>query len=149
MSVMQTVERIYFRESGMGRGQTFWWDRASQTLRAEDEEELLGPWYPKGRLFLDEEEHPLFRKLTEEDIYLIDMWSDRFNANEWREYSDPESFTIIGGTDWEIHVTTENGTEIISRSNVFPPGWEMIRELLYGYYDAGSNRKDEEVEGEQ
>jgi hypothetical protein len=85
MSVMQTVERIYFRESGMGRGETVWWDRASQTLRAEDEEELLGPWYPKGRLFLDEEEHPLLRKLTEEDIYLIDMWSDRFNANEGRE----------------------------------------------------------------
>lgn len=39
---MQTVERIYFRESGMGRGQTFWWDRASRTVRAEDEEGLLG-----------------------------------------------------------------------------------------------------------
>lgn len=146
---MQTVERIYFRESGMGRGQTFWWDRASRTVRAEDEEELLGPWYPKGRLFLDEEDHPLFRKLTEENIYLIDMWSDRFNANEWREYADPESLTMMDGTAWEIHVTTENGTEKVSRSNVFPPGWEMIRELLYGYYDAGSNRKDEEGEDEQ
>lgn len=41
--MMRTVERIYFRESGMGRGQTFWWDRASRTVRAEDEEELLGP----------------------------------------------------------------------------------------------------------
>ncbi|AOS99475.1 hypothetical protein ESP131_04005 [Exiguobacterium sp. U13-1] len=146
---MQTVERIYFRESGMGRGQTFWWDRASRTLHAEDEEGLLCPWYPKRRLFLDEEEHPLFRKLTEEDIYLIDMWSDRFNADEWREYADPESLTIIDGTDWEIHVTTEHGTEKVLRSNVFPPGWEMIRELLYGYYDAGNNREDEEGEGER
>ncbi len=147
--MMQTVERIYFRESGMGRGPRFWWDRASRTVRAEDEEELLGPWYPKGRLFLDEEDHPLFRKLTEEDIYLIDMWSDRFNANEWREYADPESLTMMDGTDWEIHVTTEHGTEKVSRSNVFPPGWEMVRELLYGYYGAGSNREDEEGEGEQ
>lgn len=146
---MQTVERIYFRESGMGRGQTFWWDRASRTLHAEDEEGLLCPWYPKRRLFLDEEEHPLIRKLTEEDIYLIDMWSDRFNADEWREYADPESLTIIDGTDWEIHVTTEHGTEKVLRSNVFPPGWEMIRELLYGYYDAGNNREDEEGEGER
>lgn len=146
---MQTVERIYFRESGMGRGQTFWWDRASRTVGAEDEEELLGPWYPKDFLFLDEEDHRLFRKLTEEDIYLIDMWSDRFNADEWREYSDPESLMIIDGTDWEIHVTTENGTEKLSGSNIYPPGWEMIRELLYDYYGAGSNREDEEGEGER
>lgn len=146
---MQTVERIYFRESGMGRGQTFWWDRAGRRVRAEDEEELLGPWYPKGLRYLEEEDHPLFRKLTEEDIYLIDMWSDRFNAEKWWEYEDPESLTIMDGTAWEIHVTTENGTEKVSRSNVFPPGWRMIRELLYGYYDAGSNRKDEEVESEQ
>ncbi|MFY7750639.1 MAG: hypothetical protein ACOVQU_02520 [Exiguobacterium acetylicum] len=147
--MMQTVERIYFRESGMGRGQTFWWDRASRTVRAEDEEELLGPWYPKGRLFLDGEEHPLFRKLTEEDIYLIDMWSDRFDAEVWRNYPYPEGVMICDGTDWEIHVTTENGTEKLSGSNIYPPGWWMIRELLYGYYDAGSNRKDEEGEDEQ
>lgn len=146
---MQIVERIYFRESGMGRGQTFWWDRAGRTVRAEDEEELLDPWYPKGRLFLDEGEHPLFRKLTEEDIYLMDMWSDRFDAEKWREYEDSESLTMMDGTDWEIHVTTEHSTEKVSRANVFPPGWEMIRELLYGYYDAGSNRKDEEGEAEQ
>lgn len=146
---MQTVERIYFRESGMGRGQTFWWHRATRTVRAEDEEGLLCPWYLKGLLFLDEEDHPLFRKLTEEDIYLIDMWSDWFDAEKWREYSDPESLTMMDGTDWEIHVTTEHGTEKVSRSNVFPPGWEMVRELLYGYYDARSNRKDEEREDEQ
>lgn len=79
---MQTVERIYFRESGMGRGQTFWWDRASRTVRAEDEEGVLCPWYLKGLLFIDEEDHPLFRKLTEEDIYLIDMWSDWFDAEK-------------------------------------------------------------------
>lgn len=145
---MQTVERIYFRESGMGRGQTFWWDRASRTLHAEDEEGLLGPWYPKGRLFLNEEDHPLLRKLTEEDIYLIDMWSERFDAEAWRNYPYPEGILICDGTDWEIHVTTEHDTEKVSRSNVFPPGWEMIRELLYGYYDAGSNREDEEGEGE-
>lgn len=132
----------------MGRGQTFWWDRASQTVRAEDEEELLGPWYPKDFFFLDEEDHRLFRKLTEEEIYLIDMWSDRFNAEKWREYEDPESLTMMDGTTWEIHVTTEHGTEKVLRSNVFPPGWEMIRELLYGYYDARSNREDEEEEGE-
>ncbi len=146
---MQTVERIYFRESGMGRGQTFWWDRASRTVRAEDEEELLASWYPKGLRYLEAEDHPLFRKLTEEDIYLIDMWSDWFDAGKWREYSNPESLTMMDGTDWEIHVTTEHGIEKVSRSNVFPPGWEMIRELLYGYYDAGSNRKDEEGEDEQ
>lgn len=46
---MQTVERIYFRESGMGIGQTFWWDRASRTVRVEDEEKLLGPWSPISR----------------------------------------------------------------------------------------------------
>lgn len=146
---MQTVERIYFRESGMGRGQTFWWDRASQTVRAEDEEGLLGLWYPKGLLFLDEEDHPLFRKLTEEDIYLIDMWSDRFDAEVWRNYPYPEGILICDGADWEIHVTTENGTEKLSGSNIYPPGWWMIRELLYGYYDAGSNREDEEWEDEQ
>lgn len=145
---MQTVERIYFRESGMGRGQTFWWDRASRTVRAEDEEEILAPWFPHGLIFSDEMD-PLLIKLTEEDIYLIDMWSDLFNAEKWREYEDPESLTMIDGTVWEIHVTTEHGTEKVSHSNVFPPGWEMIRELLYGYYDAGSNRKDEEGEDEQ
>lgn len=144
---MQTVERIYFRESGMGRGQTFWWDRASRTVRAEDEEELLVPWYPPGLIF-PKEIDLLLIELTEEDIYLIDMWSDRFNADEWREYSDPESLTMMDGTEWEIHVTTEHGTEKVSRSNVFPLGWEMIRELLYGYYDAGSNREDEEWEDE-
>jgi len=149
MITMQTVERIYFRESGMGRGQTFWWDRASRRVRAEDEEGLLGPWYPKGLLFLDKEDHPLFRKLTEEDIYLIDMWSDLFNADEWREYTDPESLRMMDGTAWEIHVMTENGTEKLSGSNIYPPGWWMIRELLYGYYDAGSNREDEEWEDEQ
>ncbi|HAB34230.1 MAG TPA: hypothetical protein DCE40_09065 [Exiguobacterium sp.] len=146
---MQTVERIYFRESGMGRGQTFWWDRTSQTVRAEDEEKLLGPWSPKGLRYLEEEDYPLFIKLMEEDIYLIDMWSDLFNAEKWREYEDPESLTMMDGTDWEIHVTTEHGTEKVSRSNVFPPGWEMIRELLYGYYDAESNRKAEEWRDEQ
>lgn len=145
---MQTVERIYFRESGMGRGQTFWWHRATRMVRAEDEEEVLAPWIPHG-LILPDEMDPLLIKLTEEDIYLIDMWSDLFDAEKWREYSDPESLTIMDGTDWEIHVTTEHGTEKVSRSNVFPPGWEMIRELLYGYYDAGSNREDEEGEGEQ
>ena len=143
---MQTVERIYFRESGMGRGQTFWWDRASRTVRAEDEERrLFGWWFQE--LNLPEELNPLLIELTEEDIYLIDMWSDRFNADEWREYADPESLTIIDGTDWEIHVSTEHGTEEVSCSNVFPPGWEMIRELLYGYYGAGSNREDEEGGG--
>lgn len=145
---MQTVERIYFRESGMGRGQTFWWDRASQTVRAEDEERRLSGWWFQ-ELNLPEELNPLLIELTEEDIYLIDMWSDRFNADEWREYSDPESLMIIDGTDWEIHVTTENGTEKLSGSNIYPPGWWMIRELLYGYYDAGSNREDEEGKGEQ
>lgn len=146
--MMQTVERIYFRESGMGRGQTFWWDRASRTVRAEDEERRLSGWWFQ-ELNLPEELNPLLIELTEEDIYLIDMWSDRFNADEWREYSDPESLMIIDGTDWEIHVTTENGTEKLSGSNIYPPGWWMIRELLYGYYDAGSNRKDEEGEDEQ
>ncbi|WP_410502348.1 hypothetical protein RIF24_01855 [Exiguobacterium acetylicum] len=146
---MKTVEQIYFRESGMGRGQAFWWDRASRTIRAEDEEELLGPWCPKGLRFLDEEDHPLFRKLTEEDVYLIDMWSDRFNAEVWRNYPYPEGVLICDGTDWEIHVTTEHGTEKVSRSNVFPPGLEMVRELLYGYYGAGSNRENEEGEDEQ
>lgn len=145
---MQTVERIYFRESGMGRGQTFWWDRASRTVRAEDEERRLSGWWFQ-ELNLPEELNPLLIELTEEDIYLIDMWSDRFNADEWREYSDPESLMIIDGTDWEIHVTTENGTEKLSGSNIYPPGWRMVRELLYGYYDAGSNRKDEEWEAEQ
>ena len=144
---MQTVERIYFRESGMGRGQTFWWDRASRTVRAEDEEELLASWFPRGLIFPDEMD-PFLINLTEEDFYLIDMWSDLFNAEKWREYADPESLTMMDGTDWEIHVTTEHGTEKVSRSNVFPPGWEMIRELLYGYYDAGSNREDEEGEDE-
>ncbi|WP_323679672.1 hypothetical protein [Exiguobacterium indicum] len=145
---MQTVERIYFRESGMGRGQTFWWDRASQTVRAEDEEELLGPWYPPGLIF-PKEIDLLLIELTEEDIYLIDMWSDRFDAEVWRNYPYPEGVLICDGTDWEIHVTTENGTEKLSGSNIYPPGWWMIRELLYGYYDAGSNREDEEWEDEQ
>ena len=145
---MQTVERIYFRESGMGRGQTFWWDRASRTVRAEDEERRLSGWWFQ-ELNLPEELNPLLIELTEEDIYLIDMWSDRFDAEKWREYSNPESLTMTDGTDWEIHVTTEYGTEKVSRSNAFPPGWEMVRELLYGYYGAGSNRKDEEVEDEQ
>nr|WP_326188529.1 hypothetical protein [Exiguobacterium indicum] len=146
---MQTVERICFRESGMGRGQTFWWDRASRTVCAEDEEELLASWYPKGLRYLEAEDHPLFRKLTEEDVYLIDMWSDRFDAEVWRNYPYPEGFMICDGTDWEIHVTTENGTEKLSGSNIYPPGWWMIRELLYGYYDAGSNRENEEWEDEQ
>ena len=146
--MIQTVERIYFRESGMGRGQTFWWDRASQTVRAEDEERRLSGWWFQ-ELNLPEELNPLLIELTEEDIYLIDMWSDRFDAEVWRNYPYPEGVMICDGTDWEIHVTTENGTEKVSRSNVFPPGWRMIRELLYGYYDAGSNRKDEEVESEQ
>lgn len=96
---MQAVKRIYFRESGMGRGQTFWWDRATRTVRAEGEEGLLCLRYLKGLLFIDEEDHPLFRKLTEEDIYLIDMWSDRFDAEKWREYEDPESLTMMDGTD--------------------------------------------------
>lgn len=145
---MQTVERIYFRESGMGRGQTFWWDRASQTVRAEDEERRLSGWWFQ-ELNLPEELNPLLIELTEEDIYLIDMWSDRFDAEVWRNYPYPEGILICDGTDWEIHVTTEHGTEKVSRSNVFPPGWWMIRELLYGYYDAGSNREDEEWEDEQ
>lgn len=145
---MQTVERIYFRESGTGRGQTFWWDRTNRTVRAEDEERRLSGWWFQ-ELNLPEELNPLLIELTEEDIYLIDMWSDRFDAEVWRNYPYPEGVMICDGTDWEIHVMTENGTEIISRSNVFLPGWEMIRELLYGYYDAGSNRKDEEGEGEQ
>jgi len=145
---MQTVERIYFRESGMGRGQTFWWDRASRTVRAEDEERRLSGWWFQ-ELNLPEELNPLLIELTEEDIYLIDMWSDRFDAEVWRNYPYPEGVMICDGTDWEIHVTTENGTEKLSGSNIYPPGWWMIRELLYGYYDAGSNRKDEEVEDEQ
>lgn len=146
--MMQTVERIYFRESGMGRGQTFWWDRASRTVRAEDEERrLFGWWFQE--LNLPEELNPLLIELTEEDIYLIDMWSDRFDAEVWRNYPYPEGVMICDGTDWEIHVTTENGTEKLSGSNIYPPGWWMIRELLYGYYDAGSNRKDAEGEGEQ
>ena len=146
--MMQTVERIYFRESGMGRGQTFWWDRASQTVRAEDEERRLSGWWFQ-ELNLPEELNPLLVELTEEDIYLIDMWSDRFDAEVWRNYPYPQGVMICDGTDWEIHVTTENGTEKLSGSNIYPPGWWMIRELLYGYYDAGSNRKDEEVEDEQ
>lgn len=145
---MQTVERIYFRESGMGRGQTFWWDRASQTVRAEDEERRLSGWWFQ-ELNLPEELNPLLIELTEEDIYLIDMWSDRFDAEVWRNYPYPEGVMICDGTDWEIHVTTENGTEKLSGSNIYPPGWWMIRELLYGYYDAGSNRRDEEGEDEQ
>ncbi|MDT0174014.1 hypothetical protein Q9R23_13635 [Exiguobacterium sp. BRG2] len=145
---MQTVERIYFRESGMGRGQTFWWDRASRTVRAEDEERRLSGWWFQ-ELNLPEELNPLLIELTEEDIYLIDMWSDRFDAEVWRNYPYPEGVMICDGTDWEIHVTTENGTEKLSGSNIYPPGWWMIRELLYGYYDAGSNRKDEEWEDEQ
>ncbi|OAI85184.1 hypothetical protein AYO36_11645 [Exiguobacterium sp. KKBO11] len=145
---MQTVERIYFRESGMGRGQTFWWDRASRRVRAEDEERRLSGWWFQ-ELNLPEELNPLLIELTEEDIYLIDMWSDRFDAEVWRNYPYPEGVMICDGTDWEIHVTTENGTEKLSGSNIYPPGWWMIRELLYGYYDAGSNRKDEEGEGEQ
>lgn len=145
---MQTVEHIYFRESGMGRGQTFWWDRASRTVRAEDEERRLSGWWFQ-ELNLPEELNPLLIELTEEDIYLIHMWSDRFDAEVWRNYPYPEGILICDGTDWEIHVTTEHGTEKVSRSNVFPPGWWMIRELLYGYYDAGSNRKDEEGEDEQ
>jgi len=148
MIMMQTVERIYFRESGMGRGQTFWWDRASQPVRAEDEERRLSGWWFQ-ELNLPEELNPLLVELTEEDIYLIDMWSDRFDAEVWRNYPYPEGVMICDGTDWEIHVTTENGTEKLSGSNIYPPGWWMIRELLYGYYDAGSNRKDEEGEGEQ
>lgn len=145
---MQTVERIYFWESGMGRGQTFWWDRASRRVRAEDEERRLSGWWFQ-ELNLPEELNPLLIELTEEDIYLIDMWSDRFDAEVWRNYPYPEGVMICDGTDWEIHVTTENGTEKLSGSNIYPPGWWMIRELLYGYYDAGSNRKDEEGEGEQ
>ncbi len=145
---MQTVERIYFRESGMGRGQTFWWDRASQTVRAEDEERRLSGWWFQ-ELNLPEELNPLLIELTEEDIYLIDMWSDRFDAEVWRNYPYPQGVMICDGTDWEIHVTTENGTEKLSGSNIYPPGWWMIRELLYGYYDAGSNREDEEWEDEQ
>lgn len=145
---MQTVERIYFRESGTGRGQTFWWDRASRTVRAEDEERrLFGWWFQE--LNLPEELNPLLIELTEQDIYLIDMWSDRFDAEVWRNYPYPEGVMICDGTDWEIHVTTENGTEKLSGSNIYPPGWWMIRELLYGYYDAGSNREDEEWEDEQ
>ncbi|MCY1692437.1 hypothetical protein OVA29_19395 [Exiguobacterium sp. SL14] len=145
---MQIVERIYFRESGMGRGQTFWWDRASRTVRAEDEERRLSGWWFQ-ELNLPEELNPLLIELTEEDIYLIDMWSDRFDAEVWRNYPYPQGVMICDGTDWEIHVTTENGTEKLSGSNIYPPGWWMIRELLYGYYDAWSNRKDEEVEDEQ
>ncbi|WP_336798647.1 hypothetical protein [Exiguobacterium acetylicum] len=141
--MMQTVERIYFRESGMGRGQTFWWDRASRTVRAEDEERRLSGWWFQ-ELNLPEELNPLLIELTEEDIYLIDMWSDRFDAEVWRNYPYPEGVMICDGTDWEIHVMTENGTEKLSGSNIYPPGWWMIRELLYGYYDAGSNRKDAE-----
>lgn len=146
--MMQTVERIYFRESGMGRGQTFWWHRATRTVRAEDEERRLSGWWFQ-ELNLPEELNPLLIELTEEDIYLIDMWSERFDAEVWRNYPYPEGVLICDGTDWEIHVTTENGTEKLSGSNIYPPGWWMIRELLYGYYDAGSNREDEEWEDER
>lgn len=130
---MHKVLQIYYRETGMGIGQTFEWNREKRIIEAEDEE---------GRL-----QKPLVRPLTEIDTLLMDSWHYQFNAEEWRNYPSSE-WGIVDGTEWFIRVTTEEGTEEVFRSNVFPPGWEEVRELLYDYFDAGINKEDEEWEEE-
>ena len=116
---METVKRVYYRESGRGIGQTFWWDRASQTIRAEDEENRLTAL---GK-----------RTLTQDDLAFMDTWMRKYDLVTWETY--PESVReVLDGTDWTLEVTTNEQTIRISKSNVYPPGWRNIRDALYRFF---------------
>ena len=116
---METVKRVYYRESGRGIGQTFWWDRASQTVRAEDEENRLTAL---GK-----------RTLTQDDLAFMDTWMRKYDLVAWETY--PESVReVLDGTDWTLEVTTNKQTIYISKSNVYPPGWRNIRDALYRFF---------------
>lgn len=124
--MMETVKQIYYRESGMGKGQTFWWDRASRMIRAEDEENRLTA--PGGRT------------LTQDDLAFMDTWMRKYDLVAWGTY--PESVhEMLDGTDWTLEVTTNNQTVCISKSNVYPPGWRNIRDALYRFFTSQASQE--------
>lgn len=119
------INQITYRESGMGKGQTFTWTKATRELRLEDEE---GNVSEDVYLLSEHEQMELDQLLLHVDLM---HWQPEYTT-EW---------LILDGTDWEIRWSGTNGEGTSRGSNAFPDKWELLRDWLYGQFARESEGK--------
>lgn len=112
------INQITYRESGMGKGQTFTWTKVTRELRLEDEE---GNVSEDVQLLSEHEQLELEQLLLHVDLM---HWQPVYTT-EW---------LILDGTDWEIRWSSPDGNGTSRGSNAFPDKWELLRDWLYGQF---------------
>jgi hypothetical protein len=113
------INQITYRESGMGKGQTFTWTKATQELRLEDEEGNMS----QDVHLLSEQQQIDFEQLL---LHVDLMYWQPVYTTEW---------LILDGTYWEISWTGSEGNGASQGSNAYPERWELLRDWLYRQFE--------------
>ncbi|WP_214855517.1 hypothetical protein [Exiguobacterium sp. s166] len=119
---METIqlERMMYRESGMGEEQTFLWTKATRELRLEDMRNKEKS--EQSRILSQSEQTELEQRFRQADVI---HWEQVYTT-EW---------LILDGTHWEIRWSESDRNRTSQGSNAYPDGWELLRDWLYRQFE--------------
>ena len=119
---METIqlERMMYRESGMGEEQTFLWTKATRELRLKDARNKEKS--EQIRILSQSEQTELEQRFRQADVI---HWESVYTM-EW---------LILDGTHWEISWSGSDRNRTSQGSNAYPDGWELLRDWLYRQFE--------------
>ena len=119
---METIqlERMMYRESGMGEEQTFLWTKATRELRLKDAR--------------NKEKSEQIRILSQSEQTELEQCFRQADVIHWEPVYTTE-WLILDGTHWEIHWSESERNEASQGSNAYPDGWELLRDWLYRQFE--------------
>jgi len=114
------LDRMMYRESGMGEEQTFSWIKATRELRLEDMRNKEKS--EQSRILSQSEQTELEQRFRQADVI---HWEPVYTT-EW---------LVLDGTHWEISWSESEGNGASQGSNAYPKGWELLRDWLYRQFE--------------
>ena len=114
------LDRMMYRESGMGEEQTFLWTKATRELRLKDARNKEKS--EQIRILSQSEQTELEQRFRQADVI---HWEPVYTT-EW---------LILDGTHWEIRWSESGGNGASQGSNAYPEHWELLRDWLYRQFE--------------
>ena len=114
------LERMMYRESGMGEEQTFLWIKATRELRLKD--------------MRNKEKSEQIRILSQSEQTELEQRFRQADVIHWEPVYTTE-WLILDGTYWEISWSESDRNRTSQGSNAYPDGWELLRDWLYGQFE--------------
>ncbi len=114
------LDRMMYRESGMGEEQTFLWTKATRELRLKD--------------MRNKEKSEQIRILSQSEQTELEERFRQADVIDWEPVYTTE-WLILDGTHWEIRWSESEGNRTSQGSNAYPDGWELLRDWLYRQFE--------------